>query len=197
MNSIGQKISATRKSKQLTQEELAELSKVNLRTIQRIENNYNAPRGNTLKLICDVLELNTTDLVINSAKKNEVNNLGSKVVNILFLILLNLLLMVIIGYLTLIQGATINSKVGGLLLSFFIPIYIVHLTPKMNALERLIKFGTGYITYIILVFAVMGFPKGFKAGYHSGLFLCLLVSIGVIYYGNYLIKDNYQKNRKY
>lgn len=135
MNSIGQKILETRKSKQLTQEELADLSKVNLRTIQRIENNINVPRGNTLKLICDALELNTADLLINSERK-EVNNLGSKVVNILFLILLNLLLMVITGYLTLIQGATINSKVGGLLLNFFIPIYIVHLTPKMNALER-------------------------------------------------------------
>ena len=196
MNSIGNKILETRKSKQLTQEELADLSKVNLRTIQRIENNINVPRGNTLKLICDALELNTADLLINSERK-EVNNLGSKVVNILFLILLNLLLMVITGYLTLIQGATINSKVGGLLLSFFIPIYIVHLTSKMNPLERLLKFGTGYMTYIILIFAVMGFSKGFKSGYHSGLFLCLIVSIGVIYYGNYLINDNYQKTRKY
>ncbi len=37
MNSIGTKILEIRKSKGLTQEELVELSKVNLRTIQRIE----------------------------------------------------------------------------------------------------------------------------------------------------------------
>lgn len=43
MNAIGKKISDTRKSKGFTQEELAELSKVNLRTIQRIENNKNEP----------------------------------------------------------------------------------------------------------------------------------------------------------
>jgi transcriptional regulator with XRE-family HTH domain len=36
MNLIANKISETRKTKGLTQEELAELSKVNLRTIQRI-----------------------------------------------------------------------------------------------------------------------------------------------------------------
>ena len=189
MNSIGNKILETRKSRQLTQEELADLSKVNLRTIQRIENNINIPRGNTLKLICDVLELNSSDLMINNERKNY-SNLGSKVVNMVFLILLNLLLMVIIGYMTLFQGATINSKVGGLLLSFFIPIYIVHLTPKMNPLERLLKFGTGYITYIIMVFVVMGFHKGFESGYHSGLFLCVIVSVGVLYYGGYLIKRN-------
>ena len=50
MSIIGKKISETRKSKGLTQEELAELSKVNLRTIQRIENNESEPRGKTLFL---------------------------------------------------------------------------------------------------------------------------------------------------
>ena len=39
MNSIGEIIISSRKSKNLTQEQLADLSKVNLRTIQRIENN--------------------------------------------------------------------------------------------------------------------------------------------------------------
>jgi len=43
MNEIGQKIREVRKRKGLSQEELAESAKVNLRTIQRIENNENEP----------------------------------------------------------------------------------------------------------------------------------------------------------
>ncbi|WNH11717.1 helix-turn-helix domain-containing protein [Thalassobellus suaedae] len=63
MNDIGNKIKEVRKRKGLSQEELAEAAKVNLRTIQRIENNENEPRGKTLHLICEVLDLNTEDLL--------------------------------------------------------------------------------------------------------------------------------------
>ena len=63
MNEIGNKIKEVRKRKGFSQEELAEASKVNLRTIQRIENNENEPRGKTLNLICEVLELNAEDLL--------------------------------------------------------------------------------------------------------------------------------------
>lgn len=44
MNWIAKKISETRKIKGLTQEELAEKAKINLRTIQRIENSESEPR---------------------------------------------------------------------------------------------------------------------------------------------------------
>ncbi|WP_433832079.1 DUF4870 domain-containing protein [Flavobacterium anhuiense] len=63
MNEIGKKIKEVRKKKGLSQEELAEYSKVNLRTIQRIENDENEPRGKTLSLICDVLDINTEDIL--------------------------------------------------------------------------------------------------------------------------------------
>ncbi len=63
METIGTKISKIRKQKGLSQEELADLSKINLRTIQRIEKNENEPRGNTLKQICDVLEINIEELL--------------------------------------------------------------------------------------------------------------------------------------
>lgn len=72
MSIIGNKISERRKAKGLTQEELAELSKVNLRTIQRIENDENEPRGKTLILICEVLDINLEDL-LNSKKQIENN----------------------------------------------------------------------------------------------------------------------------
>ncbi len=64
METIGTKITQLRKQKALSQENLAELSKVNVRTIQRIENNETTPRGATLKLICDALEV-TPDEIVN------------------------------------------------------------------------------------------------------------------------------------
>ncbi len=58
MIGVGQKIRESRKLKGLSQEELADLAKVNLRTVQRIEANQNEPRGKTLNLLCEVLEIN-------------------------------------------------------------------------------------------------------------------------------------------
>lgn len=69
MNIIGKTICESRRSKGLTQEELAEMSNVNLRTIQRIENNESEPRGKTLNLICEVLEIKIED-VLNKEKQN-------------------------------------------------------------------------------------------------------------------------------
>lgn len=63
MNEIGEKIREVRKKKGLSQEELAESAKVNLRTIQRIENNESEPRGKTLNLICEVLDINLEDIL--------------------------------------------------------------------------------------------------------------------------------------
>ncbi|MFD0990976.1 helix-turn-helix domain-containing protein [Mariniflexile jejuense] len=186
-NSIGNKILEIRKSKGLTQEELAELSKVNLRTIQRIENNKNEPRGNTLNLICDVLEIDSNYL-INKIEQNKGEFIGSLIVNGIFLVLLNLFLMLIIGFLTLDSNANINSRIGALLLSFFIPFFIVLLTQKMNAFERMLKFGTGFLVYIILLLVVQGFREGFGIGFRTGLFLCLIISVGVLYYGKVILK---------
>jgi len=63
METIGSKISKIRKQKGMTQEELSDLSKINLRTLQRIEKDENEPRGNTLKQICDVLKINIEEIV--------------------------------------------------------------------------------------------------------------------------------------
>jgi transcriptional regulator with XRE-family HTH domain len=187
MDSIGNKLFEIRKSKGLTQEELAERSKVNLRTIQRIENNENEPRGNTLNLICDVLEINS-DYFTNKMEQNRGKSVGSLIVNGVFLVLLNFLLMSIIGFLTLDSNANINSRIGAFLLSFFIPFFIVLLTQKMGALERMLKFGTGFLAYIILLMAIQGFLNGLRIGFRTGLFLCLIISIGVLYYGKVVLK---------
>ena len=55
MTTIGKKISEIRKQKGLTQEEVAEGAKINLRTLQRIEKDETEPRGNSLQGICVAL----------------------------------------------------------------------------------------------------------------------------------------------
>ncbi|TQO36722.1 helix-turn-helix protein [Arenibacter algicola] len=182
MNLIAKKISEIRKSKGLTQEELAERSKINLRTIQRIENSESEPRGKTLNLICDVLQIDITELI--SAEESRTNNIGTKIINGFFLLALNMVLMGLIGYLTLDSNANPNSKFGGVILSFFLPYCIVTLTKKMIGMERMLKFGFGYITYFILIMIMHGFPIGFG----TGLFPCLLIGLSVLYFGGGLIK---------
>lgn len=63
MKEVGSKIREIRKRKGLSQEELAEAAKVNLRTIQRIETNANEPSGKTLNLLCDALNISIDDIV--------------------------------------------------------------------------------------------------------------------------------------
>ena len=150
MNNIGNIISERRKLKALTQEELAELSNVNLRTIQRIENNENEPRGKTLSLICDVLNLDLEELLSND-KSIKSQKYGIVIINYLFLIVLNLAMMGTFGYLTLGSQGNLGSKFGGVLLSIFLSLFIVCITKKMSGIERFIKFGSGFIIYILLV----------------------------------------------
>ena len=187
MSSIGKKIYEARKIKGFTQEDLAELSKINLRTIQRIENNKSEPRGKTLNLICNALEIDLNEF--QEINQNRKINIFSILLNLIFYFLLNLLLAFIIGYLSLDSEANLNSRIGAFLLSFFIPFYIVYLTKNMNPTERVLKFGSGYIAYILLLLIVRGLITGFQIGYRNGLFLFLIIAIGVLFYGNNLLKE--------
>lgn len=183
MSWIAKKISETRKIKGLTQEELAEQAKINLRTIQRIENSENEPRGKTLNLICEVLEIDSKELILMEKSIKE-KNIGTTIINGLFLVALNMVLMGIIGFLTLDSNANINSVFGGFLISLFIPYFIVEMTKKISGLERMLKFGLGYIVYFVLVLVFHGFPTGFV----TGLFPCLLISLSILYFGNEFIR---------
>lgn len=60
---LGKKIAEQRKSKRFTQEELAEKSKLNIRTLQRIESGEVKPRAYTLKMILSVLDYESYDLL--------------------------------------------------------------------------------------------------------------------------------------
>ena len=183
MISIADLISNTRKRKQLTQEELADLSKVNLRTIQRIENSENVPRGNTLKLICEALDLNVPNSEV-ELTQTKTSKYVEIFFNYFFLLIINLALMSIIGLMTLDSWATMTSRFAGLLLSFFIPIFIVFKTSKMSRNERVLKFGSGFLFYLITSIIIVGFPKAFV----SGLLICLAICLLTLYYGDLLMK---------
>lgn len=64
MTTLGMKIGGARKAKGLTQEALAEMLRLNLRTVQRIENSETMPRGSTLNLIGEALGLKPAELQI-------------------------------------------------------------------------------------------------------------------------------------
>src|SRR5699024_6858386 len=112
------------------------------------------------------------------------------IVNSIFLIALNLILTLIIGYLTLDSDANLNSRIGAILLSFLIPYYIVSKTYNMSGIERMLKFGFGFIGYIILAIV-----RGFMIRnlsiflFHSLLIPCLLAALAFLYYGNSLFKN--------
>ncbi|MDF1696460.1 MAG: helix-turn-helix transcriptional regulator [Saprospiraceae bacterium] len=178
MNRIARVIKERREEQGLTQEALAELSQINIRTIQRIERSENNPRGKTLSLICDALNIDVIDL--NQVSRTKSSLVFEKIVNVFFLVVFNLSLMGITGFLTLDINANFNSRVGAVVLSIFLPLTMVWFTLNMTGLERLIKFGMGYMVYFLLVLSLHGFGIGFI----SMLFPCLFISISILYFGD-------------
>ncbi len=188
MSFIGKKISETRKQKGFTQEELAELSKVNLRTIQRIENSNNEPRDKTLELICEVLQIDKAELQdLNKVSEN--NKIGAFVVNAIFLILLNLAITLTFSYMVTPIEASANSKFGAVLLSFFMPFTIFYYTQHMNATERIFKFGICWIIYLSTLLYAQGFRGALGIGFRTWIFPCILIYFGVLFYGKVLFKS--------
>ena len=100
--------------------------------------------------------------------------------NAAFLIPLNLILMLIIGYLTLDSDANLNSRIGALLLSFFIPFFITYKIPRMSGIERMLTFWIGFIVYIILALIKVRY----QITIITGLIPCLQISLAILCYGN-------------
>jgi transcriptional regulator with XRE-family HTH domain len=65
-----QKITNGRKRKGITQEQLADLSNVTVRTIQRIESGESTPRAFTLKALATALDIPFEELISDSADDN-------------------------------------------------------------------------------------------------------------------------------
>jgi hypothetical protein len=111
------------------------------------------------------------------------NTIGTTIVSIATYVILNLVIMSVFGFLTIDSWANMNSRVGAFMLSFFLPFFIVYKTKDMPGLERLVKFGTGLIIYMISISVVAGFPHAFT----SGLIPSLTIALGMFYYGGKLL----------
>lgn len=76
---LGKKIAELRKAKSLTQEELVEKCKLNVRTIQRIESGMVTPRSYTLKTIFAVLEFTVNDSSESDLKRSVASFIMDKI----------------------------------------------------------------------------------------------------------------------
>lgn len=170
-NKIGEIIAQSRIKKGLTQDELASLAKVSIRTIQRIENEDAVPRVSTLKLIDNVLQIDST-----STNKRSFN-----IIQIFYLLIINFGLLTIYGFLTVDSEANFNSKVGAMVLSIFISLFIVRQTQKMRGFERLMKYGIIVIIYFLFIWL-----KTSGEVYGSGLLTVSIISSFVLFYGDRL-----------
>ena len=77
---LGKKITELRKQKGLTQEELVEKCKINVRTIQRIEAGETMPRSFTIKTILEALDADFN--IDNFTDETEITNEDRKVLNL-------------------------------------------------------------------------------------------------------------------
>lgn len=86
MKDIGEKIKDLRLLKGYSQEGLANHSGVSIRTIQRIEKGEVVPRGQTLQLLCEVLDVSIEELSFRVASEQPVVNTSVKVLYLLVLV---------------------------------------------------------------------------------------------------------------
>lgn len=173
MNEIGQKLKELRKRKGLSQEELANRANVNLRTIQRIENDESAPRGNTLELLCRVLEVNIED-IIDYGKEPDTKFLTYfhlSVLAVLFIPLGNILIPFIL-WINKKDKITDLQKVGASLLNFQISWSIIsYITLIIWAASKILHYQTA--NYLLIsVFGIYAlnlfFPLYFAISNHKG-----------------------------
>ncbi|RZK42525.1 MAG: XRE family transcriptional regulator [Pedobacter sp.] len=179
MKSTGKIIYEVRTKKGLSQEELAEMAKVNLRTIQRIENDLTEPRETTIKLIYGVLEIDHNQSEP-QLKEGDYGDFSQKLINMMFIIVLNAAIAAIVIYLTVYDGANIYSRVGAFLLCILFPYAIVTQTRTSKSVTRLIKFGSGLIAVIIFLL----FQVKLATAILSGAILSSLVGLCILFYGN-------------
>ena len=102
------------------------------------------------------------------------------IINLFFLVILNVLLAGVIGYLTLDNAANLNSRLGAILVSFFVSYFIVTKTPSMHGLERMLKFGLAFLVYLIIAVSMIEIPPAVTTGFIPALLICL----ATLFYGN-------------
>ncbi|SKB86695.1 Helix-turn-helix [Parapedobacter luteus] len=78
---LSEKVAIARKRKGLTQEQLADLANVTVRTIQRIERGESIPRAFTIKTLAKALGTNFEDLANNETQNDSSPNVSAVVQN--------------------------------------------------------------------------------------------------------------------
>ena len=153
MNTLGGKIKELRKKKGLSQEELAESSKVNLRTIQRIESNQSEPRGKTLNLICQVLGVNAEDILDYGKKENTSYLVFFHLSVLIFLVIpLGNIIIPLILWQTKEDKIIGLREIGARLLNFQILWTIVaFLSVGIYALFKIMHYGSFDILYYLFI----------------------------------------------
>lgn len=95
---IGKKVKELRNRKGFSQEELAEITQLSLRTIQRIENGETEARGDSLKRLANALGITAEELTAqSSASTVEINEDKSRYLMLLNLSALSFLIFPILG----------------------------------------------------------------------------------------------------
>jgi transcriptional regulator with XRE-family HTH domain len=170
---LSKRVKELRTRKGLSQEQLAEISGLSLRTIQRIENGETEPRGETLKRLMNALEVAPDDLMDWSIAEDKgfltAMNLSS--LGFLFFPLLGILIPLILWISKKDKVKNVNET-GKVILNFQITwvliLSLIYFLLISGIISRLQWFGniTSYIGGTKLIFAVI-----FLYAYNSILIL--------------------------
>ena len=149
--------------------------------MQRIASNKNVPRGTTLNLLCEVLELDIAQLNTTTDQKKE---FAAVVIDGISLIIINLLIMSIFGFLNLDSSANINTRFASILISLLLPYFIISKTQNLSGVQRVSKFGMGLIIYFVLVAIKIKFPLDLMTGFYPSI----IITLYILHYGDSIIK---------
>lgn len=161
---LGEKISLQRKNKGLSQELLAEICGISLRTIQRIENNKSQPRPYTLKVIADALnmqmeqlEQNVNSELANDNSISKINLINTSALLGILIPLINIIAPILFWRLNR-QNPLVNEK-GKKVISFQIMWFILSLFILLTThfLHYTItgEFISGRIPIVIVVYILL------------------------------------------
>ncbi len=162
MHTTGIKIKAIRQNKGMSQESLAEIAKVSLRTIQRVENNENEPRGKTLYLICEALQVNIKD-ILNLNKQEDKSALMYMHLSVISFILIPLgnIIIPLIFWLSKKDKILYLNRLGKNILNFQILWTIVTYSSLiLFALAKIMHFNVFSVSVFEFVFVVWLFLNG-------------------------------------
>jgi uncharacterized Tic20 family protein len=154
---LTKKIKELRTRRGLSQEKLADLSLLSLRTIQRIENGQNIPRGDTLKRLAVALNVSPGEIIDWQVQedKNVLFMLNFSQIGLLAFPLLGIIIPLVIWILKKDKIKDVE-EVGKSILNFQIS-WVMALSISfilIILLSQIFRFGVGMIEFIIVDFYI-------------------------------------------